>query len=83
MYKEDYIPDGPEGAVKYDPVLGAEYRIENGKRIYISDHDMRPVPDEEKDLKVFVLTILSIIAALIIAVVLTFIYLIIRLTHHV
>lgn len=84
MYKEDYIPDGPEGAIKFDHALGAEYRVENGKRIYMSEHDARTVPKEKgTDLKILVLTILTIIVACILAAIITIVYVIIKTIHHV
>jgi len=84
MYREDYIPDGPEGAIKFDYALGAEYKIENGKRIYMSEHDARTVPEEKgTDVKILVITIMSIMAACILAAGITVMYIIIKSIHHV
>lgn len=67
MYKEFYIPDGPEGAVKYDHALGAQYRIENGKRVYTSDHEMHIVPPDDDRFHDHAIRLVAIIMAIILA----------------
>jgi hypothetical protein len=83
MYKESYISDGPEGVTKYDHVLGAEYRIENGRRVYTRDHHTREVPAEKNTLIALVIGFMSIVAACFLAAGITVIYLIIKSIYHV
>ena len=82
MYKESYISDGPEGKTCYDFVLGAEYKIINGKRVYQPHcHELRTVPPERKRSSDHAIRGVAIVLAVIIAIGLTTLYLLHRATH--
>jgi hypothetical protein len=81
MYKESYIQDGPEGHEKYDHILGAGYKIKNGKRIYREDY--YPVPPETEKPARRALINIRLLPAVFLAVFITALYLIFKTIAHV
>ena len=87
MYRESYIPDGPTSKYYYDHVVGATYYInEKGRRNYNIPQDKVPhgvVPPDDESRGKTMLRILYILFAIVLAVLFTSIYLLIKSFSHV
>lgn len=87
MYRNSYIPDGPKNKYGYDHVVGATYYInEKGRRNYNIPQDTVPhgvIPPDNEGRSKTTLRLLYILFAIVLAVLFTSIYLLIKSFSHV
>ncbi len=87
MYRESYIPDGPRNKYHYDHVVGATYYInKKGRRNYNIPQDTLPhgvVPPDDENKGKTMLRILYILFAIVLAMLFTLIYLLIKSFNYV
>jgi len=86
MYQENYIPDGPRNKWCYDHVMGASYYIDSkGRRNYAVPQEEVPhgiVPPDEESRIQELKRIIFILVAVILALIFSFFYIILKITSN-